>query len=103
MTAMIPTQERVLTAREAARVIYQTDDPTADQINKVRASIARGHLPASSKGHWTTTQEALAEYLARTTAARHYRPAGAQRATGELRGYYRRLLKDYFLAVTLRR
>ena len=106
---MSEPRNRLLSAREAARIIYNAPEPTDEQTNKVRAKIARGLLPASAKGHWTTTSGAVADYLAANVA----RPRTSRGAAGSavqrpadkenFSKFYRNLLKDYFLAVTLRR
>jgi len=107
---MSEPRDRVLSAREAARIIYNAPHPTDEQTNKVRAKIARGLLPASAKGHWTTTSGGVADYLAANVGRPPDPQAkstgrGAQRpeADKNLSKFYRDLLKDYFLAVTLRR
>jgi hypothetical protein len=109
---MIETRDRILSAREAARIIYNAPDPTSEQVDKVRAKIARGHLAPSPKGHWTTTSGSVADYLAARAAQRANDAVNPELAlTGRtpkggpqtFSGFYRRLLKDYFLAVALRR
>jgi hypothetical protein len=84
----------------------------------VRAKLARGHLKSSEKGRWTTTSQSVADYLAAKVAQKgkpaHPRSSsksgdGAppaprrEQGSGKLGGYYKQLLKDYFLAVALRR
>jgi hypothetical protein len=107
-------QERVLSAREAAGILYNTAEPSDEQVNKVRAKIARGHLRGSPRGHWTTTSGAVADYLAGQLAQRRgaaapgaHNPAlvrpTAQSGPRTLGGFYRQLLKDYLLALALRR
>lgn len=102
------TQDRVLSARDAACILYNTADPSEDQVNKVRAKLARGDLRASGKRRWTTTQEGIAEHLAAQaigqTRARQC-AAAVRRSNGDngLSSYYRELIKDYFFAVALRR
>lgn len=105
---MSGSRDRVLSAREAARIIYNAANPTDEQTNKVRAKIARGLLPGA-KGHWTTTSGGVADYLAAKVGA----PAARRKSAGHaarrpadqkrLSTFYRDLLKDYFLAMALRR
>lgn len=105
-------QARVLNAVQAARRIYQTSQPTAEQVGRVVQKIESGVLPRGPKGGATTTVEAVAEYLARRETARasaHVQQRGQPRlhrgrqAQGPIAHLYRELLTDYFLAVLLRR
>ncbi|MGE0608665.1 MAG: hypothetical protein AB7O62_16340 [Pirellulales bacterium] len=105
---MDAAQTRVLSARDAASIIYNTPDPSEDQVNKVRVKLVRGVLRASGNGRWTTTQQAVAEYLTGQAVGRAgpSRRAAAIRPSADnnaLSGQYRRFLTDYFLALALRR
>lgn len=102
----------LLTAVQAARRIYQTSQPTAEQVGRVVQKIESGVLPRGPKGGATTTVEAVAEYLARRETARasaHVQQRGEQRLRRRrqvqvpIAHLYRELLADYFLAVLLRR
>ena len=113
----------VLSDVEAARAMYGTKDPTEQQVNQVRLRIARGVLDRSSKGGWTTTGRAVADFLAKAAVQKRdgqaVSPAAAAKAAvkqnqmaaaarrardaGNMDGFYRDLLRDYFLAVVRRR
>jgi hypothetical protein len=122
---------RVLSVEEAARAVFNTDQPTAQQVSRVREMIHRGVLPASAQGRWTTTADAVAHYLARQALLRGDR-SRAENADGEdakaggasavarrvldappvrrstasdrdYRALYVELMRDYFLATILRR
>jgi hypothetical protein len=114
-------ENRVLSVKEAARIIFNTPQPSPEQILKVRDKLACGELRGSLRGDGATTAKVVAEYLA--GAALAHRCAGDRlgrsnrrgplmdspsqpartRATRQLSGLYRELLKDYFLAVVTRR
>lgn len=97
--------DRVLNIEQAARMIYNTSAPSGEQVKRVRDKLARGTLRPSSKGDNTTTASAVAEYLARKAAL----TAEAKKGVVPLRrgepvpGFYKDLLKDYFLAILLQR
>jgi hypothetical protein len=102
----------VLNAVQAARRIYQTAQPTAEQVGRVVQKIESGVLPRGPKGGATTTVEAVAEYLARRETARasahmegrSRKPSSSpKRAQIAVRHLYRELLTDYFFAVLMRR
>lgn len=103
----------VLNAVEAARRIYQTPHPSASQVGKVIQKIESGVLGQGPQGGATTTVEAVVEYLARRESARattHLADrnrlkgsSAAKHVRGPVVHLYRQLLKDYFLAVLLRR
>jgi hypothetical protein len=114
-------ENRVLSVKEAARIIFNTPQPTPEQILRVRDKLACGALKGSLRGDGATTAKIVAEYLA--GAALAHRCAGDRlgrsrrrgplmdgpeqrsraHATRQLSGLYRELLKDYFLAVLTRR
>jgi len=93
------TEDRELTVEEAARIIYSTPTPTEQQKGKVRDKLRRGTLRRSPRSPWSTTAWAVAEYLAARTSPQHRRPG----APKDLQGLYGGLLRDYFLALVLRR
>lgn len=113
----------VLSPVEAARRLYNTPSPTAEQVGRVVKKIEAGTLARSERGGITTTLQAVADYLARREEHRHQgRPAagkpdpagsrapskqGVTKQHGqEIASFthvYHELLKDYFLAVLLRR
>jgi len=69
--------------------------------------IARGVLEGTRKGHWATTTDAVARYLATATLNKksgdHQKRQGSSTRSDmesrTLRPVYRDLLKDYFMAV----
>jgi hypothetical protein len=98
--------DRLLTAEQAARMIYNTQAPSHEQIAKVEQKLRRGSLRPGPQGKATTTTAAVAEYLARRTAAQaeQNHPSARRPAAGAaLEGYYKELLADYFLALLLQR
>lgn len=98
--------DKVLTAQRAAALLYNTQTPTMEQVAKVQAKIARGMLVRSNRGGWTTTPGAIAQYLADKSskeAARSGRKATAIRRGATMPGFYRELVKDYLLAMMMRR
>lgn len=97
---MIPASERTLTADQAARIIYNTQCPTPEQVGQVRLRIIKGHLTPSLGSHSTTTAQAVAVFMARAAVSgkTRHRPDEQQ-----LTGFYRELFQDYVLAVVSRR
>ncbi len=103
-------------------MIFNVSEPGHREVGQVRQMILRGALRGSRKGQWSTSQEAVAEYL---TARSLKRGSGAGRATAtarlaanddaqapagpasyggrDLRPVYRDIFKDYFLTVIRRR
>jgi hypothetical protein len=110
---------------EATRLIYGTAAPSERQIRRVYERMKSGALKVSAYGRepleWTTSEHSLAEYLAagmlnrrKTSSAANdpSRPPGTPRfarATSRTRGarkmrvLYNDILRDYVLAVMLRR
>lgn len=115
---------------EAARRIYNSAAPTPEQVGRVVQKIESGTLARSERGGLTTTLEAVADYMARREAgrgqaAKHATEIGRkaagepekapkkhllQTAAGQVNSVgaplsvvYRELMRDYFLAVLLRR
>jgi hypothetical protein len=98
--------ESILTAARAAEMLYNTAHPTPEEVRKVCEKIARGALRRSPRGGWTTTTDAVAQYLAQKSAAQAALPGQrAQRAAGKERlpGLYCEWMHDYVLAILLRR
>ncbi|HUG92054.1 MAG TPA: hypothetical protein VML55_14540 [Planctomycetaceae bacterium] len=114
---MTDSGSRRLSIEEAARLIYQTDEPTAPQLSKLRYTVARGVLKGSTAENWVAT-DSVAAYLAarivKSTADRAAVRSGPARqdsgadaaarprrhgATGDLPHVYRGLLRDYLSAV----
>jgi hypothetical protein len=105
-------EHRKLTIEQAAQLIYQVDQPSPQQVGAVADLIKRGVLEGTRKGHWATTTDAVARYLATATlnkkSGEHQKrqPGQSNRADMEsrtLRPVYRDLLKDYFMAVIRQR
>lgn len=100
----MPSADRVISAEQAAKLIYSTASPSSSQVEKIKEKIERGALRRSQRGGLTTTTDAVAEYMARHTEA-----AGKinnRKRAIEVHGHpdsYRDVLKDYFLAVLLQR
>jgi len=125
--------DRRLSPLEAARIIYGTERPTPQQVERVRSRIRLGFLarsPQRSGSCPSTTAGAVAEYLAGQTYLRE-REAAESKAAGrvaagagtpgpgqrrmrgamhppssrgsELVGAYHTILRDYFQALVLRR
>lgn len=120
---MRQAESQLLSDVEAACAIYGTQHPTEQQIGQVRLRISRGVLDRSDNGGWTTTSRAVADFLAKAAVHHRNRATSPAAAAGEaveherraalaarrvrdeagLDGFYRDLLRDYFLAVVLRR
>jgi hypothetical protein len=123
--AMASEHGRILTPRQVAEIWFGTRNPSADQMRKVYAKMQSGLLPLSDPdappSHWTTSEQALARYLAARRAhqeAAHHskgkrvRPAAdsaappasfIHRGDKDLREAYANVWQDYFLAVMGRR
>jgi len=98
--------DKILSPERAAALLYNTPAPTATQATKVREKIARGVLGRSSRGGWTTTPGSIARYLADKAAAKAARPQRQTPATfrgAKMPGFYRELMRDYLLALVMRR
>lgn len=120
---MTSTDDKPLNLVQAARLIYRTPQPTPEQVYRVLARMKGGVLKGTRAGKagWTTTTEFVAEYLARQSVHRHgSRQEGSAGRWGDdvhlppspvlsaehsrtLRSAYGEMLKEYFLAVLLRR
>lgn len=126
---MTTSSDRVLSIVDAARVIYRTRSPSDKQVHRVYEQMKIGTLKVRDYGgpplKWTTTEEALAEFLAANQVERAKAQQAIQdairrsregadekpiaRTTDDanemekLRDVYRHIWRDYFLAVMLRR
>lgn len=120
---MPKASNRELSIVEVARLIHHTASPSDEQIQRVYKRMKSGALPVHDYGRepieWTTTEEALAEFL----AAQMLKPRGesnrillrGERASASapsahraheakrFRSVYYSMSREYFLAVLLRR
>jgi len=104
----MPSQaDKRLNIKRAAGLIFRTAKPTAEQMQRVAEWIAQGELAGDSRG---TTAAAVADFIARSALDRRNsgsRAAAARRHSAahaeEMHDLYRQTLKQYFLAVLLRR
>lgn len=113
---MATEEDSILDLRNAARILFDVQAPTPEQLNHVRVLLMRGRLPRGPQGGWTTTMTAVTNLLAKR-ALRGRLPADAppsvvaSRALDsmtfahrqELPPLYRDLLRQYFGAVLLQR
>ncbi len=95
---MADRTERILSAEAAAKIIYNTDRPSPEQVGKIRLRLMNGQLQGTSEGTATTTARAVAEYMARVAASQQ-----SKERDPDLSGFYGDLLRDYFHAVVTRR
>jgi hypothetical protein len=108
---MHESSSHILSAVAAARRIYNTPQPSAEQVGRVVEKMRSGALKQSEQGGATTTVDALADYMARRELARnakHQRQRQPDEQTPldgavPVAHVYEGLLKNYFLAVLLRR
>jgi hypothetical protein len=121
---MTSASRRPVSIVEAARLIYRTPSPSERQIRRVYERMKAGLLAVrdcdGEPSGWTTTEQALAEYLAKSMVRRKPSPTGPlpgraekrrsdrrwrkeAREARRLRDVYRGMWRDYFLAVLLRR
>lgn len=110
---MSTTDQRRISLEEAAKIMFQTAEPTPQQILKIKSLIERGALAGNTQGRWTTSPESVARYLA--MAAMHKNESGGKKggqlertsrqrtSEAHIRPLYSDMLKDYFLAVLRRR
>lgn len=102
----MPTTDRILSAEQAARLIYNTRAPSSEQIEKIKTRIDRGALERGPRGGYTTTASAVADYMARHVAAataNEHKEARRFKDGEAVPALYKDLLKDYFLAVLMQR
>jgi hypothetical protein len=116
------TFDKQLTPTQAARVIFRSRAPTANQVKQVCRLMEAGMIAARRSGvapsKWTTTESAIADFLAERqlhresggenpTADTQQHDAPDKKTRGEvsreLKRVYRGVWRDYFLAVMLRR
>jgi hypothetical protein len=109
---MPATIAEILTPKEAARRIFNTDTPSEQQVSNVIALMKSGAIARTAPDQWTTTVPAVADYLTRVESARldpRDRPTRGHATTSidsagtSVSQFYRGLIKDYFLAVLLKR
>jgi hypothetical protein len=102
----------LLTPKDAARRIFNTSAPTDQEIGAVIQEMKSGALQRSAPEAWTTTLEAVADYLAKQDQKKNRSqrrgsvPAGAAPASvsdPNISKFYNGLVKDYFLAVVMQR
>ena len=110
---MSTADRRRISLEQAAEIMFQTSEPTPQQVAKVRTLIERGALAGSTQGKWTTSPESVAKYLAmaslhKSTSAgkspqEKERSRRQREADADIRPIYSDLMKDYFLTVLRRR
>ncbi|MGE0606463.1 MAG: hypothetical protein AB7O62_04990 [Pirellulales bacterium] len=88
-----------LSAHDAARIIYNTPRPTPQQVGQVRLRLVQGHLKPGRGGTSTTTAAAIAEYMTTVAVGKQQKLSHEE----DLKGVYRDLFRDYFMAVVSRR
>ena len=101
----------VLSPKEAARRIFNTMTPTDQQVGVVIREMKSGALKRSTSDSWTTTLEAVVEYLSRQERRKYENldrnqahgstPIGPQGQT--ISKFYHGLIHDYFMAVVMQR
>ena len=98
--------ESRISVRRAAEVIFRTGRPNSQQIERVTELIAAGELSGDSRG---TSLAAVADFVSRSSIQRQRAENGQaersrqQREHEDTHKVYQESLKDYFLAVFLRR
>lgn len=126
---MSKSSDRRLSIADAARLLYRTDAPSDQQIGRVyermKAGAIRVHDTSAAPRHWTTTEKALADYVAVEMVKRQdaVNPVAVAKPRGEplasrtrgaaqsdrardaktLKDAYHNIWRDAFLAVLLRR
>jgi len=126
---MTTSSDRSISIVETARMIFRTAAPSDKQIHYVYERMKSGALKVQNFGgsplKWTTTEAALAEFLAdhrlshatekqirKQALSRTYdlpdelvpvRSTSAEEESEQLRTVYHTVWRDYFLAVMLRR
>ncbi len=118
--------EEPISAEQAAALIFRTTRPNVTQVGGVRDLMRRGELRQSARRHFTTTRQAVAEYLTSRELRKTERSRGAPQAADPeepaavttavpakaapprpsrnrgdvyLRDIYREYLNDYFLSL----
>ena len=96
--------DRRISHRRAAELLFRTSQPTARQAERVAEFIAQGELAGDSRG---TTAEAVAEFASRAALQKQGLGGGSlhssRRNSQQAHEVYHESLKQYFLAVFLRR
>ena len=98
--------QRRMSVKDAAEIIFRTSQPTPEQLQRVQELLVPGELQGDSRG---TTANAVADFVARSALnnAPGKQHANARRTSHKhderLNRVYRESLKDYFLAVIMRR
>lgn len=125
---MLESGSRRIDWEEAARLIYQTREPTVVQVNKVGYKVARGVLKGNVKGKWVELDSVLTFLALRSEHRRMEKsaqPVRSKRAVSasksapnaspspikvipkqeqkEFSQIYRQSVQDYFAAVFRRR
>lgn len=113
--------EKTISLVQAARLLYRTKAPSGEQIDRVLELMRSGELSAHDGGknpqRWTTTNVAIADYLAtkRVRRNRDGKPVAAEdavpvsrgqlaaKAKNEMNLVYHGIWRDYFLALMWRR
>jgi hypothetical protein len=118
---MTSSTDKTLSMIEAARLLYRAKSPTPAQVGHVQKLVKAGTLRAvnnrGAPSQWTTSESAIADFLAHQSAERQSAEQAAH--TGDsmlapslakspadavrLQALYQGLWRDYFLAVLLRR
>lgn len=116
---MSKSDGRPLSIAQAAKIIFHTDSPTDQHIGRVyqrmKAGAIRVHDRARAPRDWTTTERAVADFLA-SESMRHTHPHSARQRPSQgssaanhnaigrpvMSGVYRSILTEYFLALMLR-
>lgn len=101
-----------LTIVEATRLIFRGRASESEHVRHVEKWLEQGVLDGQRVGSkWYTSRDAIARFLARRTLDEFHDEDGDEQrhaalrysAKGELITVYRQVLKDYFLAVLMRR
>ena len=114
---MPAAEKRRLSLEEAAKLIFNTTEPTPQQVGRVRNLILRGALAGNPQQRLATSTESVAQYLAMAAMVtqkakdklqgRDEEKAAAVKTAraGErdMRPLYSDLMKDYFLAIVRKR
>ncbi len=99
-------REKRLSFREAAKLIYRVEQPSAAQVERVRQHVVNKELAGDKRGTWGAS---VAEFLARSAiqqqreARRDMPPVGHRDPRLDVAAVYQETLKSYFVAVLFRR
>lgn len=126
---MATSSDRPISMIDAARLIFRTRTPSDKQVHRIYQLMKAGALTvrnfAGPPLKWTTTEAAVADFLAagqvhrtlghpaveaakkraalQATESPTQLPANYEEESVKLRGVYQSIWRDYFLAVMLRR